>query len=98
MIREGPVSDRPMKVLMRPIDAIVVFRGSGKPLPYKFRYTEPDGSEREIFIQHILMASEERFAGIPVYVYDCQSEIGGEERRYQLKYFIPECRWELYKM
>ena len=40
----------------------------------------------------------ERFAGVPVYVYDCQSDIGGAERRYQLKYFIPECRWELFKM
>ena len=87
-----------MKLLMRPIDAIVVFKGSGKPLPYKFRYTEPDGTNREVYIKRILTASEERFAGVPVYVYDCQSDIGGAERRYQLKYFIPECRWELFKM
>ena len=87
-----------MKLLMRPIDAIVVFRGSGKPLPYKFRYTEPDGTSHEIYVKRILTTAEERFAGLPVYVYDCQSDIGGAERRYQLKYFIPECRWELFKM
>ena len=87
-----------MKLLMRPIDAIVVFKGSGKPLPYKFRYTESDGTSREVYVGKILTAKEERFAGIPVYVYDCQSEVKGSERRYQLKYFIPECRWELYKM
>jgi hypothetical protein len=87
-----------MKLLMRPIDAIVVFKGSGKPLPYKFRYTDSDGTSRDVYVKHILTATQERFAGVPVYVYDCQSDIDGCERRYQLKYFIPECRWELYKM
>ncbi|MBO5517059.1 MAG: hypothetical protein J6A42_03115 [Firmicutes bacterium] len=87
-----------MKLLMKPIDAIVVFKGSGKPLPYKFRYTDTEGISREVYVKRILTAAEEKFAGIPVYVYDCQSEIGGAERRYQLKYFIPECRWELFKL
>ena len=38
-----------MKLLMKPIDAIVVFKGSGKPLPYKFRYTDPEGISREVY-------------------------------------------------
>ena len=83
---------------MKPIDAIVVFKGSGKPLPYKFRYTDTEGISREVYVKRILTAAEEKFAGIPVYVYDCQSDIGGAEKRYQLKYFIPECRWELFKL
>ncbi|MBQ2147914.1 MAG: hypothetical protein II439_06465 [Firmicutes bacterium] len=87
-----------MKLLMKPIDAIVVFKGSGKPLPYKFRYTDTEGISREVYVKCILTAAEEKFAGIPVYVYDCQSDIGGAEKRYQLKYFIPECRWELFKL
>ena len=87
-----------MKLLMKPIDAIVVFKGNGKPLPYKFRYTDTEGISREVYVKRILTAAEEKFAGIPVYVYDCQSDIGGAEKRYQLKYFIPECRWELFKL
>ena len=87
-----------MRLLMKPIDAIVVFKGSGKPLPYKFRYTDTEGISREVYVKRILTADEEKFAGIPVYVYDCQSDIGGAEKRYQLKYFIPECRWELFKL
>ena len=87
-----------MKLLMNPIDAIVVFKGSGKPLPYKFRYIDTEGISREVYVKRILTAAEEKFAGIPVYVYDCQSDIGGAEKRYQLKYFIPECRWELFKL
>ena len=87
-----------MKLLMRPIDAIVVFKGSGKPLPYKFRYTDSDGSSREVYVKRILTATEERVAGMPTYFYDCQSDFNGSEKRYQLKYVIPECRWELYKL
>ena len=87
-----------MKLLMRPIDTIVVFKGSGKPLPYKFRYTDANGASREVYVQKILTATKEKFAGIPTYVYDCQSDIDGTERRYELTYFIPECRWELRKM
>ena len=87
-----------MKLLMKPIDAIVVFKGSGKPLPYKFRYTDTEGISREVYVKRILTAAEEKFAGIPVYVYDCQSDIEGAEKRYQLKYFIPGCRWELFKL
>ena len=87
-----------MKLIRRPVDAIVVFKGSGKPLPYKFRYTDASGSSREVYVQKILTASQEKQAGVPVFVYDCQSNIDGWERRYQLKYFIPECRWELYKI
>ena len=64
-----------MKLLMKPIDAIVVFKGSGKPLPYKFRYTDTEGISREVYVKRILTAAEEKFAGIPVYVYDCQSDI-----------------------
>ena len=74
-----------MKLLMKPIDAIVVFKGSGKPLPYKFRYTDTEGISREVYVKRILTAAEEKFAGIPVYVYDCQSDIA-------------ECRWELFKL
>lgn len=87
-----------MKLMKRTIDAIVVFKGSGKPLPYKFRYTDIDGSSREVFVGRILTASKERLGGVPVYLYDCQSDAAGFERRYQLRYYIPDCRWELYKM
>ena len=87
-----------MKLLMRPIDAIVVFRGSGKPLPYKFRYTESNGECREIRVDRIILVDEQRIAGSRSLVYDCQSDIDDCERRYQLKYLVNDCRWELYKI
>ena len=87
-----------MKVVAKPIDAIVVFKGKGHPLPYKFRYTDSDGESREIFVGKILYVDERRLAGVDMLVYECQSMIEDTESRYQLKYYIPKCKWELFKI
>ena len=87
-----------MKVVAKPIDAIVVFRGKNKPLPYKFRYTENGGESREVVVDRIILVEEQRIAGSKSLIYDCQSDIDDYERRYQLKYIIGDCRWELYKI
>lgn len=87
-----------MKLVSKPIDAIVVFRGKNKPLPYKFRYTESDGQSRDIIVDRIILVDEQRFGANRSIVYDCQSLIDDYERRYQLKYFVNDCRWELYKI
>ena len=87
-----------MRVVSRPIDTIVVFRGGSKPLPYKFRYTDNAGESREVLVGRILIAEKQKVGGIPMFVYDCQSVIEGRERRYQLKYRIPDCSWTLHKM
>ncbi len=87
-----------MKVVAQPIDAIVVFKGKGHPLPYKFRYTDTYGESRVIYVGKILYVDERRLAGIDMLVYECQSTIDDADIRYQLKYFIVSCRWELYKI
>ena len=87
-----------MKIISKPIDAIVVFRCGNKPLPYKFRYREQDSSDKEVYVGKIIYSQQQRIAGQTAYVYDCQSEIDGIQKRYQLKYLISDCRWELYKM
>ncbi len=87
-----------MKVVARPIDAIVVFKGAERPLPYKFRYSDPDGITREVLVGRILLAEKRNAGGIDSLVYECQSRIEGTDRRYQLKYLIDECRWMLYKI
>lgn len=87
-----------MRRLASTIDAVVVFRGSSKPLPYKFRYTDIDGQSREVLVSRIFLAEKSTVAGSPVYSYDCQSTIDGRERRYQLKYHPDKCFWELHKI
>lgn len=87
-----------MRRLASTIDAVVVFRGNSKPLPYKFRYTDSSGQSREVLVSRIFLAEKNTVAGSPVYSYDCQSTIDGAERRYQLKYHPDKCFWELHKI
>jgi hypothetical protein len=87
-----------VKIVARPIDVIAVFKGGERPIPYKFRYTESDGRSSDVKIDRILVSDEQRVAGQRSFIYECQSEIDGCEKRYQLKYLIPEARWLLYKI
>ncbi|MBR0130379.1 MAG: hypothetical protein IJM08_03655 [Firmicutes bacterium] len=86
-----------MKVLARFIDTIVVFRGENRPLPYKFRFKDDKGESRELFVDSILMVSEQTVAGVTSLLYECQSDVDGEMKRYQLRYIVPQCKWMIYK-
>ena len=88
-----------MKVVSRPIDAIVVFKSREHPLPYKFRFTDSGtGEQKIIYIDKILFVDERVLAGVNMIVYECQSKLDDTDIRYQLKYFVQSCSWELYKI
>ena len=87
-----------MKIVAKPIDALVVFKGTEKPIPCRFKYKEADETVREVRIGKILVTEEQRIAGQRTFLYECQSEIDGVMKRYQLKYLVQEARWVLYKI
>ncbi len=87
-----------MKILAEPIDTLVMFKGREKPIPYKFKYVDYEGIKQEIKIDRILHTEERKLAGVRAFIYSCQSIIGNEQKRYELKYIVGEYRWELYKM
>ena len=87
-----------MKIIAKPIDALVMFKGKETPQPYKFRYQEENGAYREIRIDKVLQTEETKVAGIRALIYRCQSEIEGTVILYELKYLIAEYRWEIYKI
>ncbi len=87
-----------MKILAEPIDALVMFKGKEKPIPFKFKYINGDGIYQEIKIDKILYTEDVKLAGLRAFIYCCQSLIGNQIRRYELKYIVGEYRWELYKM
>jgi len=92
------VYTRDMKLVAKPIDAIVIFRSKGHPVPYKFKYKDDLGEDKEIYVGRIIFVDERRLAGTDMLVYECQSKVDDFEKRYQLKYYIPNCKWELYKI
>nr|WP_315024970.1 hypothetical protein [uncultured Aminipila sp.] len=87
-----------MKILAEPIDTLVMFKGDEKPMPYRFKYVDQEGVRQEVKIDKILYIQESRMAGVRAFIYSCQSMIGDQGKRYELKYIVAECRWELYKM
>lgn len=95
-----------MKIIAIPIDVVASFSGSKPPVPRKFRWDGPasagaapgGGGGLVVPVDRILSVEPRKTAGIPSYVYLCQSVMDGVEKRYELKYIVPECRWELYKI
>lgn len=86
-----------MKIVAKPIKTMVVFEYEGKmPIPYKFKFQQDDGSEKIIQIDKRITSYTQRIAGIDTIIYECQSVIDGIEKRYKLKYILPQCKWQLY--
>ncbi|WP_170932611.1 hypothetical protein [Desulfosporosinus sp. FKB] len=82
-----------MKVVMAPIEMIAWFDIPGTPRPIRFRH---DGNV--VKVEMIKRISEEKIAGNRMRIYDCQSEIHGLMRQFQLKYELNTCKWFLYKI
>lgn len=87
-----------MKIVGDGIDVIVKFKGKNKPEPLKFSIVGEDGMGKIIKVDKVLCVEEDKSAGIRSYVYRCQSTIGDELKLYELKYYIQDCRWVLYKI
>ena len=91
-----------MKIVAKPIKTLAVFQyDDGTPMPYKFKIKGGENDPEEeitVTVNSVLRIDRTRIAGKESIVYHCQSFIGNMEKRYELKYIIPECRWVLYKM
>ena len=88
-----------MKIVAKPIKTLVVFEYNDRPpMPYKFKYKEDSGEELTIVVDKCLSVSKSKIAGIECFIYECQSIINGTQRKYELKYIVPKCVWQLYKI
>ncbi len=89
-----------MKLMNTPIDVIARFRVNDPeiPNPYKFRYKDEAGNSYDVKVDRIYHIKGHRFGGKRTFIYRCVSTIAGEERMYELKYLVDECKWLLYKM
>lgn len=90
-----------MKIVAKPIKAVVIFEYDDKkkpPMPYKFKVKEDSGEEITITVDSFISISKSRNAGEESIIYQCQSVIRGIDRRYELKYSISKCTWQLYKI
>ena len=86
-----------MKIVAKPVDALVIFHQGEHPLPYKFKYAAKDGAVKYVQVDKVLETEERQFGSMPVIIYRCQSRVGEQDVRYELKYVLRDARWELYK-
>jgi hypothetical protein len=86
-----------MKVVARDIECIVWFNKKGI-YPIKFRYEDNNGRHITIKVDKITSRADENYCGNKALVFECQSLIGSEIKLYQLKYFVSECKWILWKI
>ena len=82
-----------MKIVMEPIEMIAWFDLPGTPRPIRFRH---DGNV--VKVEMIIRLSEEKLAGNRVKIFECQSQIYGQMKRFELKYEMNTCKWFLFKM
>jgi len=86
-----------MKVISKDIECVVWFSKDGIK-PIKFRYKNAEDENIVIKVDKIISKQKEKLCGNFAWIYDCQSEIDGIVKLFQLKYFIEECKWVLWKI
>ena len=86
-----------MKIVAKPIRMIALFSEKGTPTPLRFKIEE-EGVWHLIKIDHVVSVQTVRPAGMDALVFQCQSEVCGTLKQYELVYRIKPHLWELYKM
>ena len=86
-------SELKMKIVMSPIEMIAWFDIPGTPRPIRFRH-----NGNVVKVEMIKRISEEKIAGNPMKIFECQSEVHGQMRRFELKYELNTCKWFLWKI
>lgn len=87
-----------MTIVAKPIEMIAFFNKDGIPHPIRFRLESENEELRVIKIDKVIFISLEKTAGNKMYVYQCQTEMDGFYKRYELKYELASCRWLLWKI
>lgn len=86
-----------MKVVSIDIECVAWFSKEGIT-PLRFKYENNDGESVVIKVDKIISRDLEKLCGNLAYVFECQSLIDGQIKQYQLKYFISEIKWLLWKI
>jgi hypothetical protein len=81
-----------------PIEVISYTDNKGEIRPYRFRVQLGDEPEQVINVDKIIFKQEEKLAGNPMILCECQSMDGGDFRYFVLKYELSTCRWILFRL
>lgn len=87
-----------MKVVAKPIDVLAWFDKDGIPNPVRFRTIDEAGGFNVIKVDRVIIREKEKLAGNEMLKFQCQSNMRGTKRQYELKYELKSCKWMLFKI
>jgi len=86
-----------MKIINQPIEVIAWFLDTGVICPVKFRLKTSEGLQ-VYKVEKIVAKTMEKLAGNKMMVFQCQSDIDGVLRQFEIKYEVDTMRWVLFKI
>lgn len=92
------LEEETMRIVAKPISAIVIYEYDGTPRPYKFKYKNSKNEDIRIVVDEIVFQEPRRIAGIESIVYRCKSYVDKAAFMYELKFIPRQCKWVLYRM
>ena len=84
-----------MEIVSLPITVLAICTLDKPHYPYKFKYKDARGDETKVkvdFVERIETRHKDYI------LYYCASLFGNIKRRYQLRFWIYKCKWDLYKI
>jgi hypothetical protein len=84
--------------MAKPIDMVVWFTKEGVPNPVRFRIINEDQGETVIRVGRVVTRDIEKCNGNIMYIFKCESCIGGHQKIFELKYELDTCKWILWKI
>jgi len=86
-----------MRIVAKPIKMIAVFDEKGIPTPLRFQVMK-NGGWIPVKVDQVFSTETIRPSGMEALVYNCQSEIKGALKQYEIVFRIKPHKWELYKV
>jgi len=80
-----------------PVEMISTFSREGAIRPVRFRLEAEDQSLVTVHLSRIEEIQEIFYIGAEALLYVCRAELGGRQRRFELRYTLRSHRWVLYR-
>lgn len=77
---------------------IAEYKRTGEVRPIRFRLTDENGEQQVYNVKKILSKSKEKFEGKVFWKFNIFIEINGFERLCEVRFYLVDMKWVLYKI
>ena len=86
-----------MKIVSQDVEMVAYFKKDGNISPIKFRLEE-ESKYQVIKIGRVICSELTKLCGNKVWTFTCSANIDNIEKIFEIKYFLNDCKWLLYKI